>query len=67
MEMLLAILLWIGCISAPNTYHQTQIDAYTVQNQPVINTVLDNEAQQMVIWQQYGVAATEIEVIEPYN
>jgi len=28
MEMLLAILLWIGCISAPNTYTQSTIDTY---------------------------------------
>jgi len=29
MEMIIAILLWIGCISAPNSYQQTQINDFT--------------------------------------
>lgn len=67
MEMLLAILLWIGCISAPNTYHQAQIDAYSTQHEQVIDDVMTNQQQQDVIWGQYGIVTTELEIINPYN
>ena len=67
MEMLLAILLWIGCISSPNTYYQAQIDSYSTQHQQVVDSAMSNQVQREVIWQQYGIAATELEVIDPYN
>lgn len=67
MEMLLAILLWIGCISSSNTYYQTQIDAYSTEHEQVVGSVMSNQAQQEMIWQQYGVAAQELDVFDPYN
>ena len=67
MEMLIAILLWLGCIQAPNTYTTSVIDAYTLQNQTVINTVLADQVQQDIIWNHFGVAASEIDIINPYQ
>lgn len=67
MEMLLAILLWIGCISAPNSYHQSQIDAYSTQHEQVVNSVLMNPPQQIVIWQQYGSQVPYVDVFDPYD
>lgn len=67
MEMLLAILLWIGCISAPNSYHQLQIDAYSTQHQQVVNSVLTNPTQQIVVWQQYGALVPYVDVFDPYD
>lgn len=67
MEMLLAILLWLGCITAPNTYYQPQIDAYESQNQAAINGVLASPSQQAYIWSQCGAATENVLVIDPYK
>ncbi|MDZ4744771.1 MAG: hypothetical protein SGJ05_02075 [bacterium] len=67
MEMILAILLWMGCISAPNTYQQSQIDAYTTQGQQVINSVLASQSQQEIIWQQYGAVVPTLDIVDPFK
>lgn len=67
MEMLIAILLWLGCISAPNTYTQAAIDTYVNQNQPVINSVLESPTQQLWIWESHGSFVSEVDVTDPYN
>jgi len=67
MEMIIAILLWIGCISAPNSYQQTQINGFTTQHEQVITSVLSSEPQQAIIWQQYGAAVPYVEVDDPYR
>lgn len=67
MNMILAILLWLGCIQAPNTYTVQSIDAYAQQHQTVITDVLGNQPQQDVIWSQYGVVVGEVNVIDPYK
>ncbi|MDZ4744980.1 MAG: hypothetical protein SGJ05_03145 [bacterium] len=65
MEMLIAILLWIGCISAPNSYTTQAIDNYATTNEVVVNSVLSSQAQQQVIWNQYGYAVPSVQVINP--
>jgi len=67
MEMLLAILLWIGCISAPNTYTQSTIDTYATDNEPAITYVMGDQSQQTQIWNQYGVAVSNVNIIDPYR
>lgn len=67
MEMLLAILLWLGCITAPNTYYQPQIDSHANQNQEVINGVMASPTQQEFVWSQYGAATENVQVIDPYR
>lgn len=67
MEMLIAILLWLGCISAPNTYTQASIDTYVNQNQLVINSVLESPTQQLWIWTSHGSYVSEVDVTDPYN
>ena len=67
MEMLLAILLWLGCVTAPNTYYQPEIDSYANQNQAAINGVLASPSQQAYIWSQYGAATENAQVIDPYK
>jgi len=37
------------------------------QNQLVINSVLADQVQQDIIWNQFGVAAREINIINPYQ
>lgn len=49
MEMLLAILLWLGCITAPNTYYQSQIDSFESQNQAAIDGVMASPTQQAYV------------------
>ena len=66
-DMLLAILLWLGCISAPNTYTQPQIDVFATQNQVVINEVMSTPPKQEVIWQAYGPQVIYVEVIDPFK
>ena len=67
MEMLIAILLWIGCITAPNTYTQAAIDNYSIINEPVITSVMNNPPQQIDIWQQYGAVVTEVSIVDPFK
>ena len=67
MEMLLAILIWLGCITAPNTYYQDQITAYSNQNQAAINSVMESPPQQEYIWGQYGALTENVQVINPYK
>ncbi len=67
MEMLLAILLWIGCISAPNSYMQAQITDYSTQHEQVINSVMMDAPQQAYIWDQYGQLVPNVDIIDPYN
>jgi len=67
MEMLLAILLWIGCISAPNSYYQGQIDSFSTQHQQVIGCVMESPPQQNYIWLQYGAATESVQVIDPFR
>ena len=67
MEMLLAILLWLGCISAPNTYNQSQIDTLESQNQVAISGVMASPTQQAYVWSQYGAVTENVQVIDPYR
>jgi len=66
-EMLLAILLWLGCITAPNTYYQSQIDSFESQNQAVIDGVMASPTQQAYVWSQCGAATENVQVIDPYR
>lgn len=67
MEMLIAILLWIGCITAPNTYTQAAIDNYSILNEPVITSVMNDPPQQIAIWDQYSVAVIEVNIVDPFK
>lgn len=67
MEMLIAILLWLGCISAPNTYTDVQITDYSTQHEQVINSVMANPPQQEYIWNQYGELVPRVDVVDVYG
>lgn len=67
MDMIIAILLWLGCITAPNTYHIDQINTYATQQQPVINSVLTDPPLYDSVWYQYGSIVPEVDVYDPYQ
>ncbi|MDZ4744657.1 MAG: hypothetical protein SGJ05_01495 [bacterium] len=67
MQLLLSILLYLGCISAPNSYQLPQVNTYANQHQAFINSVYTTPPLQDYIVQQYGAAATTIEVIDPFK
>lgn len=67
MDLIIAILLWIGCISAPNTYSSRAIDDYATTHDPTITSVMGDSTQQSIIWQQYGAAVPYVEIIPLYE
>lgn len=67
MLFLLSVLLWLGVISSPETYTTVQIDTLEYQYQPVIQSVQANPPLADSIWNQYGAAAEEVKIIEPWN
>ncbi len=65
MDMLIAILLWLGCIQAPNTYTPIVINGHIVDNASAVNAVLSNQAQQGIIWTQYGNVVPTVQIVDP--
>ena len=65
MEMLIAILLWLQCITAPHTYTVQQIDGYATTNAQVITAVYNAPPLCADIWQVYGPVVPMVDVIDP--
>lgn len=64
-EIVIAILLWLGCIESPGSYSATTIGAYQYQHQPFINYVQTDSILSATIWQQHGSAVEEVKIIQP--
>jgi len=65
MGMLIAILLWLQCITAYNTYTTHQIDAYAAANTQVINAIYNSPPASADIWEIYGPVVPTVDVIDP--
>lgn len=53
METTLAILLYLGAIFSHSTYHTTEIDIITQENEPHIQQVRQDDYQMMVVEQEF--------------
>ncbi len=67
MDLLIAILLWIGCISAPGTYTTTQIGDYKTANLSTINAVYQDPVTQNWIWTTYQGQVSQVRIIDPFR
>ncbi len=54
MEMIIAILLWIGVMTSPGHYTQAQYDRMVQENEPTINQVLSDPELSNEVWATKG-------------
>ena len=63
-QIIIAILLYLGIISSPNTYHLTQLKAYENQYTVQINDVMSDPAQMQIVQRDYLPLGDEIIIID---
>lgn len=54
MELIIAILLWMGVVRPGDVYTQPEFDQLVVSHQPVIQSVLADPVQQQLVWSAVG-------------
>lgn len=67
MEQLLAILLYLVVITSPNTYLQTEINQYEIDNQAQVDAVENDPVLLPQVVQTYGPATANIVVVDDWD
>lgn len=60
MDMIIAILLWMGVVHTGSTYSQAEFNELVNVNQPVIDAVLADPVQQEMVWATVGTREPDV-------
>jgi hypothetical protein len=63
-QLILAIMLYLGIITAPNTYHLKQLKGYETQYAVAISDVQGDPSQMVTVQQDYMPMTEEIIIID---
>ena len=62
MELLIAILVWLGCFHANEQYTESEMEQELATNQAAVNTILNDPSLQAMVWDSCGVIAPTITI-----
>lgn len=54
MELLVAILVWLGCFEANGTYTASEMEMYIASNHAAVQAIINDPAMQAVVWDACG-------------
>lgn len=62
MELLIAILVWLGCFEANGVYTASEMEMYIASNHAAVQAIINDPSMQAVVWETCGSAVASISV-----
>jgi hypothetical protein len=62
MELLIAILVWLGCFEANGVYTASEMEMYIASNHAAVQAIINDPAMQAVVWETCGSTVATIVV-----
>ncbi len=62
MELLRAILVWLGCFEANGVYTASEMEMYIASNHAAVQAIINDPAMQAVVWETCGSTVSTIVV-----
>ena len=54
MELLIAILIWLGCFEANGVYTASEMEMHIASNHAAVQAIINDPAMQIVVWDSCG-------------
>ena len=62
MELLIAILVWLGCFEANGVYTASEMEMCIASNHAAVQAIINDPSMQAVVWETCGSAIASISV-----